>query len=97
MPDTITLSLPADTPLPAPVGKWRRGRSKRIIATYTLEELAWALCFTDSHEVGLERLEELDDALGHAARRLGCYPDELEVVRDAIVKVRRKEAQNDAK
>jgi len=38
-----------------------------------------------------------DDALGHAARRLGCYPDELEVVRDAIVKVRRKEAQNDAR
>jgi len=61
MPDTITLSLPIDTPLPAPVGKWRRGRSKRIIATYTVEELAWALCCTDGWRVGLERLEETGD------------------------------------
>jgi len=60
MPDTITLSLPPDTPLPVPVGKWRRGRSKRIIATYTLLELAWALAFV-GHPAGLRRLEELSD------------------------------------
>ena len=31
-----------------------------------------------------------DDARTAAARRLGCEPQELEVERDAIVKVRRK-------
>ena len=61
MPDTITLSLPRYTSLPVVVGKWRRGRSKRIVASYTLEELAWALCCTDSWRVGLERLEELSN------------------------------------
>jgi len=64
MSDTVTLSLPIDTPLPAPVGKWRRGRSKRIIATYTLEELAWALCCTDLWRVGLDRLEAMTDGAG---------------------------------
>lgn len=59
MPDTITLSLPIDTPLPVPASRWRRCRSGRIEATYTLEELAWALCCTNSWRVGLERLEEL--------------------------------------
>lgn len=68
MSDVIILSLPIDTPLPVPAGQWRRGRSKRVIATYTLEELAWALCCTDSWRAGLERLmvsaastEELSD------------------------------------
>ncbi len=61
MLDTITLSLPKRTPLPVPHGKWRRGRSGRIIATYTLLELTWALCCTDSWRVGLERLEELSN------------------------------------
>ena len=58
MPDTITLSLPADTPLPVPAGEWWSD-GQRIVARYTLEELAWALCLTDSWRAGLERLEEL--------------------------------------
>ena len=62
MPDTITLSLPKDMPLPTIAGRWRRGRGKRIIATYTLLELAWALCCTDSWRVGLERSEAMTDA-----------------------------------
>lgn len=59
--DTVTLSLPIDTPLPVPVGEWWCD-GRRIIATYTLLELAWALCCTDSWRVGLERLEELNNA-----------------------------------
>lgn len=60
MPDTITLSLPITTPLPVPFGEWWCD-GRRIIANYTLEELAWALCCTDSWRVGLERLEELSN------------------------------------
>lgn len=56
--DTITLSLPIDTPLPVPVGYWWCD-GRRIVATYTLLELAWALCVTDSWRVGLKRLREM--------------------------------------
>ena len=37
-----------------------------------------------------------EDAREAAARRLGCSPQELEVVRDAIVKVRRKGDKGDS-
>jgi hypothetical protein len=40
--ESITLSLPGDTPLGVPVGHWER-KGKCIVATYTEEELAWAL------------------------------------------------------
>jgi len=68
MSDTVTLSLPADTPLPVPAGAWWRD-GRRIVATYTLEELAWALCCTDSWRVGLERLEATDDAIDLQSRQ----------------------------
>lgn len=39
---TITLSLPADTVMPAPAAQWEQ-RDGRIVATYTREELTLAV------------------------------------------------------
>ena len=50
----VTLILPADTLAPVPAGRWYRlertqrvgqavGKAGQIVATFTLEELRWAL------------------------------------------------------
>lgn len=50
----VTLILPGDTPLGLPAGKWHRLRSGEVNATYTRDELEWALTagLAQFYEVG---------------------------------------------
>lgn len=73
--DEVTLSLPNDTRLPVPVDRWHRVGG-RIVATYTVEELAWSLAAI-GHSAGHKRLTELrrESRLRGEARQLRMYKE----------------------
>lgn len=93
--ETITLSLPGDTEMPVPAGRWER-RDERIIATYTREELAWAMglmlemerCRLEARlERGLEMLEATtgDDARAeHLLKHWDTLNEEYAQVRETL-------------
>ena len=88
----ITLSLPADTPTPVPVGRWER-QGDRIVATYTRQELALAVVLALQHvrhdlEARLERgLDLLSAATGDdvEAHRLLAHWDALNAGYDHLM------------
>ncbi len=49
---TVTLDLPADTPLALPQGKWQRLGEETIRATFTCEELEIALRLAEGSKYG---------------------------------------------
>ena len=68
--DTITLSLPPDTPLPVPAARWQR-QDGRFLATYTPAELSLAVALSLEQE--LADLEaRLEYYLGALAAATGC-------------------------
>jgi hypothetical protein len=91
--EMITLSLPADTSLGVPVGRWER-RGDRVVATYTREELRLVVGLAlERKRVALEvrmarGLEVLRAATGCAdaeAERLLAHWDTLNAEYDRIM------------
>jgi len=72
--EMITLSLPGDTPLGVPDGRWER-RDGRIVATYTRDELKLAvgLALEQKHAELEARLAQGLEVLAAAT---GCDDDE---------------------
>ena len=69
---TITLSLPPDSPIAVPVGRWER-RDGHIVATYTPEELKLAV------GVALQQQQaELEARLERELERLAAAGDATE-------------------
>jgi hypothetical protein len=91
--ETITLSLPADTLLGVPAGRWER-QGDRVVATYTREELRLAVGLAlEGKRVALEvrvarGLEMLRAATGCAdaeAERLLAHWDTLNAEYDRVM------------
>ena len=73
---TITLSLPADTKIAVPTGRWEQ-RDGRIVATYTREELTWAVALALGERQ--RRLEaRLEALLAEMEAATGCDDAEAE-------------------